>query len=50
MCWRKSPVNFDELSILREIHGPLRARILRHVGALVRAELPILQVRRPSTV
>ena len=45
LCWRKSPVNFDELSILGEIHGPLRARILRHVGALIRAEIPILQVR-----
>jgi hypothetical protein len=50
MCWRKSPVNFEELSILREIHRPLRVRILGHVGAVVRAELPILQVRCLWTV
>ncbi len=45
LCWRKSPVPFDELRILGDVHRPLRAQILRHVGALMRPELAILQVR-----
>ncbi len=44
LCWRKSPVPFDELRILGDVHRPLRAQILSHVGASMRAELPILQV------
>jgi hypothetical protein len=44
LCWRKSPVPFDELRILGDVHRPLRAQILSHVGTLVRSELPILQV------
>ena len=45
LCWRTASVTYDELGILRDLHGPLRARVLRHVGAMVRHELPILQVR-----
>ncbi len=44
LCWRRSPAPFDEMRVLRDIHGPLRALLLRHVGALVRADIPILQV------
>jgi hypothetical protein len=47
LCWRQSPVLFDELGYLRDVHGPLRARILRHVGAQIRPQLPILQARAP---
>jgi hypothetical protein len=43
LCWRQSPVLFDELGILRDVHGPLRARILEHVGTHLRPLLPILQ-------
>ncbi len=45
LCWRQSPVLFDELGILRDVHGPLRAIILEHVGAQIRPQLPILQAR-----
>ena len=45
LCWRTASVTYEELGILRDLHGPLRARVLRHVGAMVRHELPILQVR-----
>ncbi len=44
VCWRRSPPLFDELRILGDVHGPLRARLLRQIGARLRAELPILQV------
>ena len=44
LSWRRSPAPFDELKILREIHGPLRNRLFRHVGSLVRDTIPILQV------
>ena len=47
MCWRQSPVLFDERGFLRDVHGPLRARILRHVGAQIRPQLPILQANAP---
>ena len=43
LCWRQSPVLHDELGLLRDVHGPLRARILSHVGAQIRPQLPILQ-------
>jgi hypothetical protein len=45
LSWRQSPVLYDEPGILRDLHGPLRARILRHVGAQIRPQLPILQAR-----
>jgi hypothetical protein len=45
MCWRQSPGLYDELGLLKDVHGPLRARILRHVGAKIRPLLPILQAR-----
>jgi hypothetical protein len=45
MCWRQSPGLYDELGLLKDMHGPLRARILRHVGAKIRPLLPILQAR-----
>ncbi len=45
LCWRQSPVLYDELGLLRDVHGPLRARILRHVGSQIRPLLPILQAR-----
>jgi hypothetical protein len=45
MCWRQSPVMYDELGLLKDVHGPLRARILRHVGSQLRPLLPILQAR-----
>ncbi len=44
VSWRRSPVLFDELRILGDVHGPLRAKLLRQIGARLRAELPILQV------
>ncbi len=47
LCWRQSPVLYDELGFLRDVHGPLRARILRHVGSQLRPLLPILQARLP---
>jgi hypothetical protein len=50
LCWRQSPVLFDELGYLRDVHGPLRARILRHVGSQIRPQLPILQARAPCSV
>jgi hypothetical protein len=48
LCWRQSPVLFDELGLLRDVHGPLRAKILRYVGAQIRPQLPILQATVPS--
>ncbi len=45
LCWRQSPVVYDELGFLQDVHGPLRARILRHVGAQIRPQIPILQAR-----
>ncbi len=47
LCWRQSPVLYDEVGFLRDVHGPLRAKILRHVGSQIRPLLPILQVRAP---
>ena len=47
LCWRQSPVLYDELGFLRDVHGPLRARILRHVGAKIRPKVPMLQVLAP---
>ena len=49
LSWRRSPAPFDELKILREIHGPLRTCLSRHVGSLLRDKIPILQVHRQST-
>ena len=48
LCWRHSPALFDEIGLLRDVHGPLRARILRHVGAQIRPQLPMLQARAPT--
>jgi hypothetical protein len=45
LSWRRSPAPFDELQLLQSIHGPLRTRLFRHVGSLMRDKLPILQVR-----
>jgi hypothetical protein len=45
LCWRRSPAPFDELRILRDVHGPLRARILKHIGTRARAKIPIMQVQ-----
>jgi hypothetical protein len=44
LSWRRSPAPFDELKLLQSIHAPLRTRVLRHVGNLIRDKLPILQV------
>ena len=44
LSWRRSPAPFDEMRILRDLHGPLRARILKHIGARARVEIPIMQV------
>jgi hypothetical protein len=45
MCWRHSPMLFDEHRVLADVHGPLRARLLRQIGARLREDVPILQVR-----
>jgi hypothetical protein len=51
MCWRQSPLLYDEVGLLRDVHGPLRAKILQHVGAKIRPQLPILQAcTRPASV
>ncbi len=47
LCWRQSPVLYDELGLLRDVHGPLRAKVLQHVGAQIRPQIPILQARVP---